>query len=248
MKNIIVLLLCSWILLSPMYAAEDADTQKVGATDKIEQKKAAAWYKKLLTNVKKTTAALQKVKAPKHVKRACKEVQRIDKTMPGYIRPKKKVKANEFDSEGITHRQRRELLRKSLTETQKEIVRQNKEELRRFLNLLEVERERMDEMTCSQAWCDAAVNASSEDYEIELLNTTSDIESTVSAVLSFSGCNIDDEDDSFTGSEDEEEDDEEEIVKSPPVSVKPVEDDNDAVKPIPAATKNKRGNRFRSLD
>ena len=245
MKNIIILLLCCCIYVAPLYAAEDTDTQKVSATDKVELKKAAAWYKKLLTNVKKTTASLKKVKEPKHAQRVFKELQRIDKTMPGYIRPKKKVKSNEFDSVSRMHIQRWELLQKSLTEAQKEIVRQNKDELKRFHDLLEEEREKMEEKMNSSDWCETFEVVSSEDYDIELFNTSFDISSTVSAILRFSGCDIDDEEED---EEDDEEDDEEEVVKRVPVPVKEVADDRDEVKPVPAEPKNKKGNRFRSLD
>lgn len=244
MKHFIILLLCSSIFAAPLYAAEDTDTLKVPAADKVEQKKAAAWYKKLLTNVKKATAATKKVKEPKHAKRAVKELQRIDKTMPGYIRPKKKVKSNEFDSEGITHRQRRELLRKSLTEAQKEIVREKKDELKRFHALLDEELERIDEMITSPEWGDAFADPSSEDYAVELFNTSSSISSTVSAIFRYSDCDIDAEEDSFSDSEDEDD----EVVEVVPARVKTADDDSDKVKPIPAATENKRGNRFRSLD
>lgn len=243
MKHFIILLLCSSIFAAPLYAAEDTDTQKVPAADGVEQKKAAAWYKKLLTNVKKATAASKKVKEPKHAKRAVKELQRIDKTMPGYIRPKKKVKSNEFDSND-THIQRLEQLRKSLTEAQKEIVREKKDELKRFHALLDEELERIDEMITSPEWGDAFAAPSSEDYAVELFNTSSSISSTVSAIFRYSDCDIDTEEDSFSDSEDEDD----EVVEVVPARVKTADDDSDKVKPIPAAPENKRGNRFRSLD
>ncbi len=243
MRHAIILLLCCCIYVAPLYAAEDTDTQKVSATDTVELKKAAAWYKKLLTNVKKATAAIKKVKEPKHAKRAVKELQRIDKTMPGYIRPKKKVKSNEFDSND-THIQRLEQLRKSLTEAQKEIVREKKDELKRFLALLDEELERIDEMITSPEWGDAFADPSSEDYAVELFNTSSSISSTVSAIFRYSDCDIDAEEDSFSDSEDEDD----EVVEVVPARVKTADDDSDKVKTIPAAPKNKRGNRFRSLD
>ena len=244
MRHAIILLLSCSIFAAPLYAAEDTDTQKVSATDKVEQKKAAAWYKKLLTNVKKATAAIKKVKEPKHAKRAVKELQRINKTMPGYIRPKKRIKTDEFDSSGFESKQWGLQLRKSLTEAQKEIVREKKDELKRFLALLDEELERIDEMITSPEWGDAFADPSSEDYAVELFNTSSSISSTVSAIFRYSDCDIDAEEDSFSDSEDEDD----EVVEVVPARVKTADDDSDKVKPIPAAPKNKRGNRFRSLD
>ena len=46
----------------------------------------------------------------------------------------------------------------------------------------------------------------------------------------------------------EPEDEDDDVVEVVPARVKTADDDSDKVKPIPAAPKNKRGNRFRSLD
>ena len=131
MKNIILLMLCCFVFVSPLYAAKDTGDKKAAVAAAAEQKKTTAWYKKLVDCEKKALAALKKVKEEKHFKRAARELARARKNMPDY---------------GQTSRSWYRRMRDSLTEPQKEIIRKNAEELVELNDALQGEIERVDEI------------------------------------------------------------------------------------------------------
>ncbi|MBO5683831.1 MAG: hypothetical protein J6R92_02675 [Akkermansia sp.] len=131
MKNVILLMLCCFVFVSPLYAAKDTGDKKAAVAAAAEQKKTTAWYKKLVDCEKKALAALKKVKEEKHFKRAARELARARKNMPDY---------------GQTARSWYRRMRDSLTEPQKEIIRKNAEELVDLNDALQGEMVRVDEI------------------------------------------------------------------------------------------------------
>ena len=173
MKHIYLLLLCCCILGAPLHAEQKAEPQKETVLEKADYKKAKAWYKKLLQNIKNATAALKKVKNHKHSNRALKTAIHIRKAMPGYVRSKTRLK--NYDEDFDHHAQMettRKKLKEVLTEERKEIVRENKTELKHFYNQLKDEREKIYTLISDCEMVDEKL----VDTTTELYNTAGEIE------------------------------------------------------------------------
>ena len=167
MKHIYLLLLCCCILGAPLHAEQKAEPQKETVLEKADYKKAKAWYKKLLHNVKNATAAL---KTTLHIRKA----------MPGYVRSKTRLK--NYDEDFDHHAQMettRKKLKEVLTEERKEIVRENKTELKRFYNQLKDEREKIYTLISDCEMVDEKL----VDTTTELCNTAGEIEYEAGEIL-----------------------------------------------------------------
>ncbi len=180
MKHIYLLLLCCCLWGTPLRAEQEAEPVKEPAIEAAEYKKAKAWYKKLLQNIKNATAALKKVKNHKHSNRALKTTLNIRKAMPGYVKSKTRLK--NYDEDFDHHAQMettRKKLKEVLTEERKEIVRENKTELKHFYNQLKDEREKIYTLISDCEMVDEKL----VDTTNELYNTAGEIEYEVGEIL-----------------------------------------------------------------
>ena len=214
MKNIILLMLCCFVFVSPLYAAKDTGDKKAAAAAAAEQKKAEVWFRKLLNCEKKAVAALKKVKKVQQCKRAAKDLARIKKSMPDY---------GKLDST----RYRR--MRDSLTASQKKLVRKNAKVLVELNETLQEEQERIEEIH------ENAYDECDEQTD-EVCRSVSDdaicVSNTVVALLSV--CEVWEEEGDFAeprlkgDTDDEEEEEEEDVERVPVPTVDEEEEEEDA--------------------
>lgn len=131
MKNIVLLLLCSFVFVFPLCTAEDTGDAKAAAVDAASLKKAEAWCKKMLDCEKKTVAAVKKIKEVKHFKRGAKDLTRIRKNLPDDVK-----------LEGAM----RPFFEENLTDAQKQAVRKKAGQFEKLEDELNEELGRIDDM------------------------------------------------------------------------------------------------------